>query len=92
MAAKTTTIKAFEIGKSYFIRTVTYHLTGRLVAVDGEFLILESAAWIADSGRFMQALQEGKLSEVEPVGNAIVNKGSICDAFPWTHDLPEVQK
>lgn len=36
--------KAFEIGKCYFIRTVTYHLTGRLIATDGQFLILEDAA------------------------------------------------
>lgn len=91
-AKKETTLKAFEIGKAYFIRTVTYHLTGRLVAIDGQFLILEKAAWIADSGRFTQALRDGKLDEVEPVGQAIVNNQSIVDAFPWQHDLPEVQK
>lgn len=83
--------RAFEIGKAYFIRTVTYHLTGRLVAVDKDFLLLEDAAWVADSGRFTQAIGEGKLSEVEPVGEAIVNKQSICDAFPWKHELPQVQ-
>ena len=84
--------KAFELGKSYFIRTVTYHLVGRLVGVDGDFLLLEEASWIADSGRFMNALQKGILSEVEPVGDAIVNQQSICDAFPWVHELPKEQK
>lgn len=84
--------KAFEIGKSYFFRTVTYHLVGRLAGIDGDFLLLEEASWVADSGRFMNALQQGVLSEVEPVGDAIVNQQSICDAFPWRHKLPKEQK
>lgn len=81
----------FEVGAAYFIRTVTYHLTGRVKAVIGSFLILEDAAWIADSGRFMQAIQDGKLSEVEPAGDAIVNVNAISDAFPWKHALPKEQ-
>ena len=82
----------FQIGKSYFIRTVTYHLTGKVKAVCGQFLILEKAAWIADSGRFAEAINKGTLNEVEPVGDAIVNIDSITDAFPWIHKLPESQK
>lgn len=84
--------RAFEIGKSYFIRTVTYHLVGRLEARDDMFLILSDASWVADSGRFMQAIKEGKLSEVEPVGDAIINMEAIIDAFPWVHALPKEQK
>ena len=84
--------KAFEIGAAYFIRTVTYHITGRVVAIDGNFLILEDAAWVADSGRFAQAIAKGTLSEVEPVGDAIVNQTAIVDAFPWPHALPKEQQ
>jgi hypothetical protein len=40
----------------------------------------------------MQAMKDGNLSEVEPVGEAIVNVGSITDAFPWKHALPKDQK
>ena len=76
----------FVIGKAYFIRTVTYHLTGRVTAIAGNFLMLEQAAWIADSGLFMTAITKGKLLEVEPVGDA------ITDAFPWVHALPVKQK
>lgn len=82
----------FEIGKSYFIRTVTYHLVGRVHNIVGSFLVLKDAAWVADSGRFMQTIKDGKLNEVEPVGNAMVNTGSITDAFPWNHSLPKEQK
>ena len=76
----------------WFIRTVTYHLVGRVVRRVGEFYVLKDAAWVADSGRFMQAIKDGALSEVEPVGDAIVALASIVDAFPWKHDLPKTQK
>ena len=80
------------IGKSWFIRTVTYHLVGRVKKIVGNFLVLEDASWIPDSGRFMNTIKEGKLNEVEPVGQALVNLNSITDMFPWRHDLPQEQK
>ena len=83
----------FTVGESYFIRTVTYHLTGKVNQIKGKFLILEEAAWIADSGRFMQAINDGTLGEVEPIKVvAIVNIDTITDAFPWMHELPRDQK
>jgi len=79
------------VGEKYFFRTVTYHLTGRVKRVFGSILELENAAWIADSGRFMNAIKEGKLNEVEPVGRAYINMDCVVDFFPWTHDLPSKQ-
>ena len=80
------------VGEKFYFRTVTYHLTGRVKRVFGNILELENAAWIADSGRFMQAIKEGKLNEVEPVGRAYINIDSTTDFFPWEHKLPEQQK
>jgi len=80
------------IGKKLFIRTVTYHLTGEVVKRVGNFIQLKKAAWIADSGRFMQAIKNGELNEVEPVGEAWVNLNSVTDMFPWKHPLPDTQK
>lgn len=80
------------VGEKFFIRTVTYHLTGRVKKVIGKIIELEEAAWIADSGRFMDAIKTGKLNEVEPVGKAFVNMDSIVDFFPWKHKLPAEQK
>lgn len=80
------------IGKKLFIRTVTYHLTGEVDKRIGNFIHLKKAAWIADSGRFMQAIKDGVLNEVEPVGEAWVNLNSITDMFPWKHKLPTEQK
>lgn len=83
----------FKVGGAYFIRTVTYFATGRVKAIVGSFLVLEDAAWIADTGRFSDALAKGEMSEVEPVDTEMfVNVGSITDAFPWKHKLPREQK
>lgn len=83
----------YQIGKNYFIRTVTHHYTGRLVRVTPKELVLEDAAWIADDGRFMNALKEGKLSEVEPYqDDVVIGRGAILDATVWRHDLPREQK
>ncbi len=79
------------VGEKFYFRTVTYHLTGRVKKVIGSILELENAAWIVDSGRFMNAIKEGKLNEVEPVGRAYINIDSVTDFFPWTHSLPEKQ-
>ena len=80
------------VGKKFFFRTVTYHLTGKVKKVIGSILELEDAAWIADSGRFQQALENGTLNEVEPCGSAFININSITDFFPWKHKLPMTQK
>jgi len=79
----------FEIKSSYFFRTVTYHIVGTVKSVSGKFLVLEDAAWVADSGRFQQAINGGKLDEVEPVKvETYLNIDSITDAFEWKHKLP----
>lgn len=91
--APTVTTNGFlEIGKAYLIRTVTLYQVGRVVAVSGQFVKLEEASWIADTGRFATALKSGEFSEVEPVGESYINLGSIIDAFPFEHKLPTVQK
>jgi hypothetical protein len=81
------------VGRNVFVRTVTHHHTGRLAAVDQQFLTLDDAAWIADDGRFSDALANGTLNEVEPFpGRCYVSVGSLIDVCEWTHDLPRVQK
>jgi hypothetical protein len=79
------------VGNKYYFRTVTYHLTGEVKKIVGRFAYLKDAAWIADSGRFMNAIKEGTLSEVEPVGDAFVNIDTVTDFFPWKHALPTKQ-
>lgn len=81
------------IGKNVFVRTVTHHYTGKLASVEDGFLHLEEAAWIADDGRFADALKNGSLNEVEPYpGDCYVSAGSLVDVSEWLHDLPRTQK
>lgn len=80
-------------GKNVFIRTVTHYYTGHLLTADGPFFHLEDAAWIADTGRFADALATGTLSEIEPYpGSCFVSAAAIIDLCEWQHDLPRVQK
>ena len=80
------------VGGKFYFRTVTFHLTGEVKKIVGRFAYLKKAAWIADSGRFMEAIKNGTLNEVEPVGDAFVNLDTVTDFFPWTHKLPDTQK
>ena len=84
---------AFELGKKYFIRTATYHVVGQLNEIYQMELVLTSASWIADSGRFNAALVSGIFEEIEPfVNDVIVSRGGIIDATEWTHELPSKVK
>ena len=75
----------WQIGKLYLIRTVTFFYVGRLVALDEHELVLEDAAWVADTGRFAEALATGKLTEVEPYpdGPVLIGRGALVDAAEW---------
>lgn len=78
------------IGRAYLIRTVTQYLIGVLEDVYPQELVLSDASWVADTGRFAEALSTGSLSEVEPYpdGQVIIGRGSITDAGEWAHDKP----
>lgn len=84
---------AWTVGEKYLIRTVTMIQTGRLIYIDDKELVLEDAAWIADTGRFSVALDTSNLSEVEPFKHdVIIGRGAIVDATLWPFDLPKAMK
>lgn len=74
--------QSWKIGEIYLIRTVTMIDTGKLVAFNEHELVLEDAAWIADTGRFADAIKKAEFNEVEPFpdGEVIIGRGSIIDA------------
>ena len=84
---------SLKIGMQYFIRGVTHYYTGRLGAVTETDLVLEDAAWIADTGRFTDALKSGVFNEIEPFSKpVIVARAAIVDYTEWPHTLPREQK
>jgi hypothetical protein len=80
----------FEIGAVYLIRTVTMIDTGRVLRVTPTEIVLEDAAWIADTDRFADALKSLNFNEVEPFpdGEVILGRGAIIDAVK----IKEVQR
>ena len=83
---------SFQIGEQYLIRTVTFYYTGRLVRITASDIVLEDAAWIADTARFGTALITGKLNEVEPYPDPVaVPRGAIVDFTKWRNPLPRNQ-
>jgi hypothetical protein len=84
-----------HIGKNVFIRTVTHHYTGRVMGLSDNFITLVDVAWIADDGRFNEAIAAGKLNEVEPYPDGLevdIGMGAILDVCEWRHKLPRVVK
>jgi hypothetical protein len=84
----------WQIGKCYLIRTCTMTLLGRLTAVWPQELQMSDASWIADTGRFHDAIADGpdELNEVEPMGHIVIGRGAVVDAVIWDHELPKEQK
>lgn len=79
-------------GKNILIRTVTNFYTGRVIEENSKFLKLEKAAWIADTGRFSDALASSIFSEVEPYPRpVIVMKAAMVDVTE-IGELPTKQK
>lgn len=79
-------------GKNVLIRTVTNFYTGRVIEENSKFLKLEKAAWIADTGRFADALASSNFGEVEPYPRTvIVMKAAMVDVTE-IGELPTKQK
>lgn len=92
-STETPAVGPWQVGGKYLIRLVTHYWTGRVVRVDANEIVLADASWIADTGRFSDALSSGKLNEIEPVdGPVIINRAAVVDAVVWRHDLPRSQK
>ena len=79
-------------GKNIFIRTVTNYYTGYVAEETKKWFKLEKAAWIADTGRFMDAVAKADFSEVEPYALPVyVMKSAIVD-ITEIGNLPTKQK
>ena len=95
VTTKKTSVKGLLCkGMKVFIRTVTHYYTGSIKEITPLWIILENAAWIADTARFATALKTGQLNEVEPYpdGPVYVAIGGVIDVCEWKYELPREQK
>lgn len=82
----------WKVGSNYLIRTVTMIQAGKLVKVTDKELVLQDASWVADTGRFQNALQSGEFAEVEMFPNdVIIGRAAIIDATTIAK-IPTAQK
>ena len=84
----------YVIGGLYQIRTVTHIVTGKVLEVGEAEIVLAEAAWIADTGRFTQAVEKAQYDEVEPYPadkKLIVGRLTVVDAVEIPA-LPRDQK
>jgi hypothetical protein len=79
----------YPVGENVMVRTVTMIQVGRLERVLEHELVLQDAAWVADTGRFAEFLVDGAVNEVEPfpAGEVIIGRGAIIDCCRWPHAL-----
>jgi len=89
---------SYEIGKNIIIRTVTFTYIGKLITVHEHELVLEKAVWVADTGRFHEALLNGvetlENSEVEaflPDHILLIGRAAIVDAQVYIHNIPKTK-
>jgi hypothetical protein len=83
----------FEVGKQYFIRTVTNYYVGSCESIGSQSIRLTNASWVPDTGRFNVSQRTGVFKEVEPyVDGVTVWFGGIIDHSPYSGDLPTEQK
>ena len=75
-----------------FVMTATLYFIGTLVAVTEEELVLEDAAWVADTGRFNEFMGGKAPNELEPCHNPIViSRGAIVCAMPRKNLIIELR-
>lgn len=87
----------WEIGKNYLVKTVLMIYCGKLKAVTDKEIIMSQSAWIADTGRFHNALRDGieivSNSEIEPfLNDVIIGRGALISATVYNHKLNWIQK
>jgi len=87
----------FEVGKAYFIRSVTHHYLGKVIAITDLSIVMNSCVWVADDGRFNRMVNGDwdSNSEREPYGEkrrVQVFLGGMIDAVEWEYDIPQEVK
>ena len=78
-----------EIGKNYYVETVTKYWVGTLVEEGINYVVLEPCAWVQDTGRFCEFLEKGKTDDmaVEPCRNGKMKIYHPSVVGEWPHKL-----
>lgn len=76
-----------KIGKPHAFRTVTMIYTGRLIDASEQEFLVDEAAWIPETERWMDFVDKSAVRECEPYSKPIIiSRGALLDAV----EIPEV--
>ena len=81
-----------KVGSKVLIRTATYFQAGKVSRVIGDFVELTDASWIADTGRFTEAVKTGEFNEVEMFAAPVFVQISTIIDVTTLPKLPTSQK
>lgn len=80
-----------EIGQNYLVESGAKEWVGRLVSVDGLYVVtLVDYAWVSDSGRYYSNfLADGKAPEmeIEPAPDGVERMFTWTNIGQWPHPL-----
>jgi len=79
-------------GAKVLIRTVTSYFAGVVSEVDDHFIALAHASWVADTGRFSDALKSGSFTEVEMYDRAVIVAVAAVVDVTTLPEVPAKQK
>jgi hypothetical protein len=82
----------YRSGDTLLVRTVTMHHIGALDSVQDGLLVFSEGGWLADSRRWAETLDTGKVSEFEREPTKFcVERGAVIDVRIWKHEIPQTQ-
>lgn len=69
-----------QVGKVYAFRSVTMIYTGRVVDINEQEILVDEAAWIAETERWKDFVETGVHKEAEPYTRPVViGRGGLLD-------------
>lgn len=77
------------------LTTYLYRYTGKVKTIEPHWLTLENVSWIAETGRYSDAMHSGVMEEVEPEpegGIKVFNMLHVGEITPVEWALPREQK
>jgi hypothetical protein len=83
-----------KLNEKYLLESVTKYFTGIYLGNDEDFIYLKSVCWIADTGRFADAVKK-EFDEVEPYHPDSIcrlNRGALVNVSDLKIALPTEQK
>jgi len=84
-----------EVGKSYYVETLSKYYVGVLVEENLSYLVFDEWAWIPDTGRFHETMSRGTVAEAEPAPKGTYLRlfvDVIMNIVDWKHKLPREVK